>query len=83
MICQIVAIIGSILSLAFLNFPTILVGRFTFGLSAGILVTMGPCIINETVPGKYMDKGYGSSTEGAICTGIAVNMCLGLLIPLN
>jgi len=44
---------------------------------------MGPCIIEHTVPGKFMDSGYGSSTNIAICAGVALNMSLGLLIPLN
>lgn len=80
---QLVGITGSILSLAGLNFPCILVGRFLFGMSAGVFVSMCPVIIEHTVPGKFMDNGYGSSTNIAINLGVAVNMSLGLLIPLE
>ena len=83
MIFQIVGIIGSILSLGWLDFVTILIGRFLFGMSAGVFVTMCPVIIEHTVPGKYMDNGYGSSTNIAINLGVAVNMSLGLLMPLK
>jgi MFS family permease len=69
--------------LGWLNFITILVGRFLFGVSAGVFVSICPVIIEHTVPGKYMDKGYGSSTNIAINLGVAINMSLGLLVPLK
>ena len=71
------------MSLVCLCFPLILVGRFLFGMSAGVFVSMCPVIIEHTVPGKYMDHGYGSSTNIAINLGVAVNMSLGILVPLE
>jgi len=59
------------------------VGRFIFGFSAGVFVSMCPLVIEETVPGKYMDNGYGSSTNIAINTMVCINMLLGLIIPLK
>jgi len=50
-------------------------------LSAGVFVTMCPLIIEETVPGKLMDNGYGSSTNICINTMVCINMVLGLLVP--
>jgi MFS family permease len=69
--------------LGWLDFVTILIGRFLFGVSAGVFLNMCPVIIEHTVPGKYMDKGYGSSTNIAINLGVAINMSLGLLVPLK
>jgi MFS family permease len=80
MIFQIVSMIGSILSLVSLNFVTILIGRFIFGFSAGIFVNMCPVIIEETVPGRLMDHGYGSSTNISINAMVMINMSLGLLV---
>jgi len=83
MIFQIIAITGSILSFVALNFPLILVGRFFYGISAGVFLSVGPVIIEHSVPGKYMNNGYGSSTNIAIAGGITLNMSLGMLLPLN
>ena len=81
MIFQVLCILGCVLSFLTLNFTTILVGRFIFGMSAGVFVSMCPVIIEETVPGKLMDKGYGSSTNICINTMVCINMLLGLLVP--
>jgi len=83
MIFQIIAITGSILSFVALNFPLILVGRFFYGISAGVFLSVGPVIIEHSVPGKYMNYGYGSSTNIAINTMVCINMLLGLIIPLK
>jgi predicted MFS family arabinose efflux permease len=55
MIFQIVCLVGSFLSFVSLDFETILVGRFIFGMSAGVFVSMCPAIIEGTVPGYLMD----------------------------
>ena len=81
MLFQILCVIGCVLSFASLNFVIILVGRFIVGFSAGVFISMCPVIIEETVPGKLMDNGYGSSTNISINTMVCINMVLGLLVP--
>ena len=81
MIFQILCLVGCFLSFISLNFVTILIGRFLYGMSAGVFVSMCPVIIEETVPGHLMDFGYGSSTNICINTMVCINMCLGLLVP--
>ena len=81
MIFQIICVVGCLLSLISLNLVTIIIGRFIFGISAGIFVTICPAIIEETVPGRLMDNGYGSSTNICINTMVCINMSLGLLVP--
>ena len=43
-----------------LNFTVICIGRAIFGVSAGILITTAPKIIEDTIPGHLMNKGYGA-----------------------
>ena len=55
-----VGIVGSIVSVVALDFTVICIGRVIFGLSAGILLTIVPKIVEDSIPGYLMDKGYGA-----------------------
>lgn len=59
---NIIGIVGSILSLI-LNFKVMCVGRFLFGVSAGVLLCATPKILDETIPPHLIDKGFGASTN--------------------
>jgi hypothetical protein len=61
-----VALVGTALSLV-LNFKVMCVGRFLFGLSAGVLLCATPKIIDETIPASLIDKGFGASTNILMC----------------
>lgn len=50
------------------NYWTIMVGRFLFGVIAGILFCLVPKMILETLPTDEYNKGYGAITNIAIET---------------
>jgi MFS family permease len=62
-------IIGLIASLSMftLNFYVMCFGRVIFGLSSGVLLCATPKMIDETVPAKLLDKGFGASTAIIMC----------------
>lgn len=57
------------------------IGRFIFGLAAGVLVSVGPGIISETVPSHVLDRGYGVSTNVIFNVMILVSMLFGNGMP--
>ena len=63
-----VGLAGSLLSLI-LDFKVMVLGRFIFGFSSGVLLCVAPKILQETIPPKLMDKGFGASTN------IILNLC--------
>ena len=80
LIFNIIGIIGSLLSVI-TNFYVILLGRLTFGFAAGVLVTACPKIVEETIPGHYMDYGYGTSTNLGINLFVMISLLSGLILP--
>lgn len=55
-------LVGSILSLS-LNFKVMCLGRFFFGLAGGVLLCATSKILEETIPVRLLDKGFGTSTN--------------------
>jgi len=61
-----------------LNIYMICLGRFILGFSCGVLLCATPKALDETVPGKLIDKGFGTSTN------IMINLAfLALMIAAN
>lgn len=62
-------IIGLLASLTIftLNYKVMCAGRLLFGFSSGILLCATPKMIDETVPAKLIDKGFGVSTAIVMC----------------
>jgi len=60
------------------NFYMICFGRFILGFCCGVLLCATPKALDETVPGKLIDKGFGTSTN------IMINLAfLALMIAAN
>jgi len=74
-------VIGSSLASTVLNFPLICVMRFIHGISAGVLVSTGAKVIEETTPSNIIDKGFSASTNLFINFGIMILMLLGIGMP--
>jgi MFS family permease len=77
LIANVIGMVGSILSIV-LNFEVILLGRFMFGICAGINVVTCPTLIEETIPTRLMDKGFGTSTAIGINFMIMLYLILGI-----
>lgn len=62
-------IIGLLASLTIftLNYKVMCAGRLLFGFSSGILLCATPKMIDETIPAKLIDKGFGVSTAIMMC----------------
>lgn len=56
------ALVGTAFSLV-LHFKIMCLGRFLFGLAAGVLLCATPKIMEETIPPALIDKGFGASTN--------------------
>lgn len=79
-IFDIVALIGTGISLVS-NMVVLCIGRFVFGIAAGVLVSVGPGIITETCPSHVLDRGYGVSTNVIFNFMILVSMLFGNGMP--
>ena len=47
----------------FLNFWQMCCGRFIYGCAAGVLICTTPKMIDEIIPAKLLNKGFGMSTS--------------------
>jgi MFS family permease len=61
---------------------TILLGRFLFGLCAGLMNFCFGKALNETIPQEFSQK-YGMLVNAGICFGIFVSNLMGLFIPIE
>lgn len=57
-----IGLVGTILSLS-LNIKIMCLGRFMFGLGGGVLLCASSKILEETIPVRLLDKGFGTSTN--------------------
>ena len=53
---------GSVVSLA-LDYKLMCLGRMIFGLASGVLLCASSKILDETIPVRLIDKGFGTSTN--------------------
>lgn len=56
-------------------------GRAIFGFASGVLLVACSKMLSEIVPTKYLDKGYGVSTNLSINAMFALSMGFGSLMP--
>jgi MFS family permease len=75
-----VGLIGTLIS--FLpNFIVMCIGRTIVGFSSGVLICATPKAIDETIPSKLIDKGFGTSTNIVINLAFLAAMLLALGMP--
>ena len=77
---NIIAILSTIMTL-FLDYWLICAGRFIFGFSSGVLLAGAPKGVEETVPARLLDYGYGVSTNILINFAVMYSIVLGLGVP--
>ena len=75
-----IGLIGSLLSL-YLNIWSMCVGRLIFGFSAGVMLCAAPTMIEETIPEKFAEKGFGTSTNILVNVGAFICMVLSTGLP--
>ena len=61
-IFNVFGLIGSIMSLQ-LSFKFMCLGRFFFGLTSGVLLCATSRVLEDTIPVRLIDKGFGTSTN--------------------
>jgi MFS family permease len=61
-IFNVFGLIGSIMSLQ-LSFKLMCLGRFFFGLTSGVLLCATSRVLEDTIPVRLIDKGFGTSTN--------------------
>lgn len=59
---NVVGLVGSLLGLT-LNFKTMVLGRFSFGYAGGVIMCATSKMLEETIPVRLLDKGFGTSTN--------------------
>jgi MFS family permease len=74
-----VAILGSAITLI-ADVWCIIIGRFLQGVCSGIFVSVGPRMIDETVP-QHLLSHFGSYTSVYIASGQMIVQLLGLGLP--
>jgi len=66
---------ATLLTLQIQNFDLMCLGRVIYGISCGVLACTTPKILDETVPSKLIDQGFGTSTSIIMNVGfLVVNM---------
>jgi MFS family permease len=63
------------------NFILTCIGRTLFGFTCGVLICATPKAIDETIPSKVIDKGFGASTNIVINLAFMMIMVLALGMP--
>lgn len=63
------------------NFIIMCVGRVIVGFSCGVLICATPKAIDETIPAKLIDKGFGTSTNIVINLAFMAVMLLSMGMP--
>ena len=77
---NIIGFIGTLIS--FLpNFIVMCVGRTIVGFACGVLICATPKMIDEIIPGKLIDKGFGTSTNIVINLSFLAVMLLSMGMP--
>ena len=72
---NIVGIIATLMTLQLASFDLMCLGRVLYGISCGVLACTTPKILDETIPSKLIDQGFGTSTSIIMNVGfLVVNM---------
>lgn len=76
-------IIGLLASLTIftVNYNIMCIGRVVFGFSSGVLLCATPKMIDETVPAKYLDHGFGASTAIIMCLFQFIVLLMAIGMP--
>ena len=77
---NILGIIGSLMSV-YPNYFVLIAGRGFYCLSAGVLISAVPRILEETIPSDKLDLGFGASTNIAIDVLIFINTIMVMFMP--
>jgi MFS family permease len=77
---NILGIIGSAITITPLNYSRILIGRTLLGLSAGLMSSVCPKMLEETLPNHLFDK-LGPMFTTMQCIGSLIACLLVLMIP--
>ena len=64
-----------------LDFVVICIGRLLFGFFSGVLLSTAPKLVEETVPARLLDYGYGVLTNILINIAVMYSMILGFGVP--
>jgi MFS family permease len=73
--------IGSFLSV-FDEYFIMMLGKFLFGVGAGVCITVAPRVLEETIPPKYFDKyGFGAMTNVGVDVMILTATIMTMLMP--
>ena len=74
---NILGLIGTLFTLV-LDFYSMCLGRMIFGFASGILSCATPKMLDEVIPAKMMDKGFGTSTNILINLAFFVVLIMGI-----
>ena len=64
---NIVGMVGCVLSIID-NYAIMILGKFLFGMGAGVLIAVAPRMLEETIPHEIFDKGFGAMTNIGVDT---------------
>jgi len=58
-----------------------MIGRFLFGICAGMNLSVCPVLIEETIPARLINKGFGSATAIGLTFMTMVTLFTGSIMP--
>ena len=62
------------------TYITVIIGRFIYGITGGIMLSLTPKMLLETIPQDIYNKGYGASTSFVIHAFTMFDMFLGVAL---
>jgi MFS family permease len=77
---NIIGLVGSAMSIV-MNFYVICAGRILLGFTCGVLLCATPKSLDEVIPNKLIDKGFGTSTNIMINVSFLICMILANFMP--
>jgi MFS family permease len=81
LVFPLIGVLGSVLSVLD-SYTVMILGKFLFGLGAGVCITVAPKVLEETIPPEYFDKfGFGAMTNVGVDIMILLNTIMVLLMP--
>ena len=60
------------------TYSTVILGRFLYGCVGGVMISLTPKMLQQTIPMDIYNKGYGASTNFVIEAYRIVDLFLGM-----
>ena len=79
-IVNLLGVVGCVITVTELDYTKILIGRFLLGLSVGLISSICPKMLEETIPNHLWDN-FGPMFSSIQCVGTLIACTLAVIYP--